>query len=271
MIAKVVPSANTFISHRVLPHISRIIASSSTRLNAASRGSHSAPPTMPAFEVPPAVDGLEPVSLWTFFAQLSSIPRPSKHEERVVEWLKAFAEARNFEWVQDAVGNIVIKRPGCGGGETAPPVIIQGHIDMVTEKNADTVHDFMVDPIQLLREGDWITADGTTLGADNGIGVCTALALLDLPASTAKLPPIEALFTVDEETGLTGAFGLDGSMLAGRVMLNLDTEEWPQVFIGCAGGGDTVMTVEVVEVEDAVDTITGVMMEIAVTGLKGTF
>ena len=167
-----------------------------------------------AAALPAALEGLEPANLWSLFAELSSIPRPSKHEERVIEWLKGFAADRKLECIQDGVGNLVIRRPGSGGGENAPPVIIQGHIDMVTEKNADTVHDFMVDPIRLVREGDWITADGTTLGADNGIGVCTALAVLNLP-SDAKLPPIEALFTIDEETGLTGAFGLDGSMLKG--------------------------------------------------------
>jgi dipeptidase D len=158
-----------------------------------------------------------------------------------VAWLKEFAEQRGLEWAEDSVGNLVIRRPGSGGGEAAAPVIIQGHVDMVTEANADSTHDFLKDPIRLLRDGDWVTADGTTLGADNGIGVCAALAVLDLPP-TARLPPIEALFTIDEETGLTGAFGLEGSMLRGRTMLNLDTEEWPEVFIGCAGGGDSVLT-----------------------------
>jgi dipeptidase D len=215
--------------------------------------------------LPAALEGLEPSNLWSLFAELSSIPRPSKHEEKVVDWLKAFAAERKLECVQDAVGNLVIRRPGSGGGENAPPVIIQGHIDMVTEKNSDTVHDFMADPIRLVREGDWITADGTTLGADNGIGVCTALAVLNLP-SDAKLPPIEALFTIDEETGLTGAFGLDGSMLKGRTMLNLDTEEWPEVFIGCAGGGDSVLTLNLAQEEAP---LSSTAFEISFIGLKG--
>lgn len=218
-----------------------------------------------ALALPAALEGLEPANLWSLFAELSSIPRPSKHEERVIEWLKAFAGDRKLECVQDAVGNLVIRRPGSGGGENAPPVIIQGHVDMVTEKNAETVHDFMADPIRLVRDGDWITADGTTLGADNGIGVCTALAVLNLP-SDAKLPPIEALFTIDEETGLTGAFGLDGSMLKGRTMLNLDTEEWPEVFIGCAGGGDTVLTLNLSQDEAPP---AAMAMEISFIGLKG--
>lgn len=218
-----------------------------------------------AVALPPALEGLEPANLWSLFAELSSIPRPSKHEERVIEWLKAFAADRKLDCVQDAVGNVVIRRPGSGGGENAPPVIIQGHVDMVTEKNADTVHDFMADPIRLVKDGDWITAEGTTLGADNGIGVCTALAVLNLP-SDAKLPPIEALFTIDEETGLTGAFGLDGSMLKGRIMLNLDTEEWPEVFIGCAGGGDSVLTLNLSQ-EEAPPT--AIAVEISFFSLKG--
>lgn len=166
----------------------------------------------------PALQGLEPQSLWYFFGELSKIPRPSKQEGLVLDWLKQFARERGLPWQQDAVGNIVIRRPGSHGGEKAPVVIIQNHIDMVTEKNSDKQHDFTKDPITLLRCGDFITADGTTLGADNGLGVCTALAVLDMPSS-ATLPPIEALFTVDEETGLTGAFELDGSMLTGRYML----------------------------------------------------
>lgn len=198
---------------------------------------------MPSGELPAALQGLQPEALWRFFGELSAIPRPSKHEGRVLDWLKGFAKERGLEWQQDSVGNIVIRRPGSGGGEAAPPVIVQGHVDMVTEKNADSAHDFMKDAIRLVRKDDWITADGTTLGSDNGIGVCAALALLDLP-QTEELPPLECLFTVDEETGLTGAFQLDGGMLQGRTMLNLDTEEWGDVFIGCAGGGDSVLRLE---------------------------
>jgi len=186
-----------------------------------------------------AVAALQPSQLFKFFAQLSEIPRPSKQEERVLSWLKEFAKARNLETKQDKVGNLVIRRPGSGGGEQAPTVVIQGHVDMVCEKNKDTVHDFTKDPIRLVVKGDWLHAQGTTLGADNGIGVCTALALLDMSPSTAKLPPLECLFTVDEETGLTGAFDIAPDMLEGRTMLNLDTEDWGEIFIGCAGGGDS--------------------------------
>ncbi|PSC67193.1 aminoacyl-histidine dipeptidase [Micractinium conductrix] len=198
---------------------------------------------MPSGELPAALQGLEPEALWRHFGELSKIPRPSKHEGRVLDWLKEFAEERDLQWKQDAVGNIVIYRPGSAGGEKAAPVIVQGHVDMVCEKNAEVAHDFMADPIKLVRKDDWITADGTTLGSDNGIGVCAALALLDLPA-TETLPPLECLFTIDEETGLTGAFELDGSMLRGRTLLNLDTEDWGDVFIGCAGGGDSILRLD---------------------------
>lgn len=214
-----------------------------------------------------AVEGLQPAALWSFFSHLSSIPRPSKHEHQVMDWIKQFATSRGLEWTQDAVGNLVVRRPGTAGGEGAPPVIIQGHVDMVTEKNADSSHNFFQDPITLVRDGDWLRANGTTLGADNGIGVATALALLDIdPNSGIKLPPLEALFTVDEETGLTGAFGLDGSMLRGRVLLNLDTEEWPEIFIGCAGGGDSVLTLNLPS-EKVLNTKHRI--EITVSGLKG--
>ena len=126
--------------------------------------------------------------------------------------LKKFAEDRGLEWRQDTVGNLVIYRKGSGGGESAPPVLIQGHVDMVCAKTAATVHNFFNDPIRLIRDGDWLRADGTTLGADNGIGVSAAMALLELPAA-AKLPPLECLFTVDEETGLTGAYSFDASLV----------------------------------------------------------
>ncbi|KAL3141936.1 hypothetical protein ABBQ32_004586 [Trebouxia sp. C0010 RCD-2024] len=186
------------------------------------------------------VQGLQPQALWDFFQALTQIPRPSKSEDKVIAYLQDFATKRKLEYKQDSVGNMVIKRPGSGGGESAPTVVIQGHIDMVCEKNNDVQHDFYKDPLKLMKHGDWLKAEGTTLGADNGIGVAAALALLDMPAS-AKLPPLEGLFTVDEETGLTGAFGLDGSLLTGRTLLNLDTEDWGEIFIGCAGGGDSIL------------------------------
>ena len=161
--------------------------------------------------------------------------------------------------------NLVVRRPGTGGGEGAPAVVIQGHVDIVCEKNSDTVHDFFTDPLKLRTDGPWLKATGTTLGSDNGIGVATALALLDLPA-TQKLPPLECLFTVDEETGLTGAFELDASMLTGRTMLNLDTEEWGALYVGCAGGGDSTLTLA----RDLEPAPAGLeALELRLTGLMG--
>ena len=194
-----------------------------------------------------------------------ALARPSKHEEQVLAWIKQYADARGLEWTEDAVRNLVVRRPGTGGGEGAPAVVIQGHVDVVTEKNSDTVHDFFTDPLKLRTDGPWLKATGTTLGSDNGIGVATALALLDLPA-TQKLPPLECLFTVDEETGLTGAFELDGSMLTGRTMLNLDTEEWGALYVGCAGGGDSTVTLA----RDLEPAPAGLeALELRLTGLMG--
>ncbi|CAL5222920.1 g5353 [Coccomyxa viridis] len=224
--------------------------------------------------------GLEPANVWGFFNELTKIPRPSKHEEKVLKWLKAFADERSLAWQQDAVGNLVIKRTGSGGGERAPAVVIQarqpllacyagaGHVDMVTEKNNDVNHDFFNDPLRLRSDGSWLKADGTTLGADNGIGVATALALLDLPNSVEyPLPPLECLFTVDEETGLTGAFDLDPSLLTGKTLLNLDTEDWGEIFIGCAGGGDSMITLPVQH--ESLDASSADAYTITVSGLMG--
>eukprot|EP00586_Coscinodiscus_wailesii_P013007 CAMPEP_0172497720 /NCGR_PEP_ID=MMETSP1066-20121228/104130_1 /TAXON_ID=671091 /ORGANISM="Coscinodiscus wailesii, Strain CCMP2513" /LENGTH=530 /DNA_ID=CAMNT_0013270651 /DNA_START=154 /DNA_END=1746 /DNA_ORIENTATION=+ len=201
-----------------------------------------------------AIADLEPQALWSQFATLSSIPRPSKQEEAVLSYIKSFADERNLQWKQDAVGNLVVFHPGCGQGKDAPAIIIQGHVDMVTEKNNDSQHNFETDPILLRRfqldNGEnWLGAKGTTLGADNGIGVAAALTLLDTPLNEgddhhAPLPPLEALFTVDEETGLTGAADLDATVLGltGKTMLNLDTEEFGELYVGCAGGGHTTIS-----------------------------
>ncbi|KAK9818925.1 hypothetical protein WJX74_001245 [Apatococcus lobatus] len=212
------------------------------------------------------VEALQPQPLWSLFKQLSEIPRPSKHEEQVLNFLKNFAKEHQLSYKQDDTGNLVILRPGSGGGESAPTIVIQGHVDMVTEKNSSVVHDFNKDPLKLVRNGDWLKADGTTLGADNGIGVCAALALLTSPP-TAKLPPLECLFTVDEETGLTGAFQLDGSIVTGRTMLNLDTEDWGEIFIGCAGGGDSLLTLPL---EQEPCSFAGQQpLQLTITGLMG--
>lgn len=187
-----------------------------------------------------AVAQLEPRALWSQFAALNAIPRPSKHEERVVEWVLTFGKSRGLETLQDEVGNVLIKKPATPGMESRTTVVLQSHLDMVCQKNNDTDFDFMTEGIRMLIDGDWVKADGTTLGADNGIGVATILALLD--SSDLQHPPLEALFTIDEETGMTGALGLKGGFLSGKILLNLDTEDDDEISIGCAGGVDVTST-----------------------------
>ena len=183
-----------------------------------------------------AIKGLSPAHLWNYFAGICAIPHRSKNEERLAKWLVDTAIAKGFETKTDEVGNIVVKIPATPGYEKAPGVVLQGHIDMVCEKNADKAHDFEKDPIELVREGDWITANGTTLGADNGIGVAAALAFMD--DKEAVHGPLELLCTIDEETGMTGAFNLQPNFLEGQYMLNLDSEEDGALYVGCAGGAD---------------------------------
>jgi len=184
------------------------------------------------------LEGLEPRHIWQHFDGIRKVPRPSKHEEKVVEHVLAWAKDRGFEVLRDQVGNLVIRVPATPGHESAPTVVLQGHLDMVCEKNTNVDFDFMNDPIQVEVEGDWVKAVGTTLGADNGIGVAAGMAIADDPEAVHG--PLELLMTLDEETGLTGAMGLDGSMLSGRIMINLDTEEDGAVYIGCAGGADSI-------------------------------
>ena len=182
---------------------------------------------------------LKPERLWFYFAEVLKIPRPSKKEEKIIQYLKDFGDKNNLETILDQAGNIVIRKPASKGLENAPSVCLQGHVDMVCEKDADVVHDFDKDPIQVYIEDGWLKARGTTLGADNGIAVATMLALLE--AKDIVHGPLECLFTIDEETGLTGAFGLDPNMLNSRILLNLDSEDDGEFFIGCAGGKDTVI------------------------------
>jgi dipeptidase D len=185
----------------------------------------------------PNLQGLEPAVLWRHFDQLRQIPRCSKHEERARAYILQVADDLGLESVMDDAGNVVVRKAASPGGADAPIVVLQGHLDMVCEKNADVVFDFDNDPLHLDLKGDLLYAQGTTLGADNGIGIATALAALESRDITHG--PIEALFTVDEETGLTGAFALGGDMLKGRLLLNLDSEDMGVITIGCAGGGGT--------------------------------
>jgi dipeptidase D len=186
-----------------------------------------------------SLHSLKPERLWYYFSEVLKIPRPSKKEEKIIEYLIQFGESHHLETILDDVGNVVIRKKGSPGLEKAPWVCLQGHVDMVCEKDADHDHDFEKDPIQTYIEDGWLKARGTTLGADNGIAVATMLALLE--ANEIIHGPMECLFTIDEETGLTGAFGLDPGMLKSRILLNLDSEDDGEFFIGCAGGKDTVI------------------------------
>ena len=177
---------------------------------------------------------LQPQKLWNFFYQITQIPRPSKKEEKILAYLVNFAKSRNLPFAQDNSGNLLIKKPATVGYESQPTVILQAHVDMVCEKNADSTHNFDTDPIEAYVDSDWVKAKGTTLGADNGVGIAMMLAILD--SDDLKHPALECLFTIDEETGLTGAYGLAKDFLSGSILINLDSEDDGEVFIGCAGG-----------------------------------
>ena len=178
----------------------------------------------------------EPKFLWNYFHNITQLPRPSKQEEKVREFILTEARKLNLKTDVDEVGNVIVFVPASPGYENHETVIIQNHMDMVTDATPDRNINFSTDPIVTLRDGEWLKADRTTLGADNGIGCAAALALMN--DSTVQHPPLELLFTIDEETGLKGAWGVDGSKLKGKKMLNLDTEEWGSLYIGCAGGID---------------------------------
>ena len=181
---------------------------------------------------------LEPKLVWGLFDEITKVPRPSKKEEKIGAYLVDFAKKHNLEYQCDAIGNVVIRKPASKGYENRPTVVLQAHTDMVCEKNSDKVFDFENEAIQTYIEDGWVKADGTTLGADDGIGIAAALALLI--DDSVEHPALEALFTVDEETGLTGAFNLGEGMVKGKYLINLDSEDEGEVFIGCAGGIDTL-------------------------------
>jgi dipeptidase D len=189
------------------------------------------------------VENLEPKLLWKRFEEISKIPRCSKHEDKIRQYLLDFAKQKRLKSKTDKSGNVVITKSASSGMQNKPTIILQSHMDMVCEKNSDVDHNFDKDPIKLKRDGDIITADGTTLGADDGIGVATTLAILE--NEELKHGPIEALFTVDEETGLTGAFALEKDMLTGKIMLNIDSEDFGVITVGCAGGGESKITLSI--------------------------
>ena len=182
------------------------------------------------------IQELEPKVVWKNFYALTQIPRPSKHEEKVIEYLYNWGKSHGFETVKDATGNIIIRVPATPGMENRKGVILQGHMDMVPQKTSDSPHDFLKDPIKAYVDGEWVTADRTTLGADNGIGVALGLSVLEDPS--VKHGPVEVLVTYDEETGMTGANSLEAGVLKGDILLNLDSEEEGELCVGCAGGLD---------------------------------
>ena len=184
------------------------------------------------------IKNLAPELVWNIFDQITKVPRPSKKEEKIRQWLVDFAKQHNIEYHLDATGNVLMRKPATPGYEDHQTIVMQGHIDMVCEKNSDVDHDFENDPIETIIDGDWVKANGTTLGADNGVGV--ALSLACLIDDSFQHGPLEALFTYDEETGMTGANAIEEGFMTGKVLINLDSETEGQIFIGCAGGMDTV-------------------------------
>lgn len=211
------------------------------------------------------IRNLEPNALWNFFSDLNEVPRASKKEEKVREFMIAFGNKLNLETIEDEIGNVIIKKPASEGMENKKTLILQSHLDMVHQKNNETDFDFDTQGIQMEIDGDWVRARGTTLGADNGIGVAAIMAIL--ASKDIKHPAVEALFTVDEETGMTGAQNLNGSLLDGKILLNLDTEEDDEIGIGCAGGVDVTAkrTFDLKEIN--LDDSYGI--KISISGLKG--
>ncbi|WP_282050926.1 aminoacyl-histidine dipeptidase [Maribacter aquivivus] len=210
------------------------------------------------------INKLEPTAVWKNFSKLNAVPRPSKKEERVISFMLEFGNALELETFSDAIGNVIIRKPATKGMEDKKMITLQSHLDMVHQKNADTVFDFDTQGIEMYVDEDWVKANGTTLGADNGMGVAAIMALLE--SVNIPHPALEALFTIDEETGMTGAFELKAGVLQGQILLNLDTEEDDEIDIGCAGGIDVTATRTYNEKDG---THGDVGLEITVKGLKG--
>jgi len=210
------------------------------------------------------IRNLEPKALWNKFADLNAVPRPSKKEDRVIAFMKEFGEQLGLETFEDEIRNVIIRKPATPGMENRKPIVMQSHLDMVHQKNNDTDFDFETQGIEMYVDGDWVRAHGTTLGADNGLGVATIMAILE--STDIPHPAIEALFTIDEETGMTGALNLKGGILKGEILLNLDTEEDDEIDIGCAGGVDVTATRRYREEETPEDSVA---YTITVKGLQG--
>lgn len=209
-----------------------------------------------------ALSNIEPQIIWKNFSKLNAVPRPSKKEEKVIAFIKGFGEDLGLETTVDEVGNVIIKKPSTAGMENRKSIVLQSHLDMVCQKNNDVNFDFETEGIKMEIDGDWVKAKGTTLGADNGLGVATIMSILE--SSDIPHPALEALFTIDEETGMTGAIGLKPGQLTGEILLNLDTEEDDEIDIGCAGGVDVTITQNY-----AVEAPKGQIVRIEVKGLQG--
>jgi dipeptidase D len=211
-----------------------------------------------------SITNLEPKLIWKHFYSLTQIPRPSKHEKAVIDFVVGFGKEQSLETIVDKVGNVIIRKPATPGMENRKGIILQGHLDMVPQKNSDKEHDFTKDPIEAFIDGEWVTANGTTLGADNGIGVAAAMAVLE--DKSLVHGPVEALFTIDEETGMTGAFNLQPNILKGDILINLDSEDEGELYVGCAGGMDANIKLAY---KDEPVPAGYTFFKLSVTGLKG--
>lgn len=210
------------------------------------------------------IKDLKPELIWQCFDEITKVPRPSCHEEQIREYLLDFAKKHGVSAKRDECGNVVMSKPATKGHENAPTIVLQSHMDMVCEKNSDVEHDFMKDPIQTYIDGDWVKAKGTTLGADNGIGMAAALAVMIDPS--LEHGPVEALFTINEEIGLEGAQNLGPDMLKGKMLLNLDSEDDGEIFVGCAGGIDTTA---IFKYRRSLSPENFIFMKVKVSGLLG--
>src|SRR5450759_788182 len=210
------------------------------------------------------IHSLKPKQLWNYFHEITQIPRPSKHEQNMIKYMKEFGKKHNLETIVDNVGNVIIRKPATKGMENRQGIIFQTHLDMVPQKNSDKKHDFEKDPIETIIDGEWVRANGTTLGADNGIGVAATMAVL--ASKDIAHGPIEALFTIDEETGMTGVFGLKKGLLKGDILMNLDSEDEGELYVGCAGGVDVNVTKDYIEEKSPKGMVA---FKIIAKGLKG--
>ena len=208
---------------------------------------------------------LKPAGVWKNFLAICEIPHPSGHLTEMTKYLSDFGEKLGLETMVDKAGNVIIRKPATPGMEDCIGVILQSHMDMVPQKNESTPHDFEKDPIKAYIDGEWVTAEGTTLGADNGIGMAAAMAVLE--SSDIKHGPVEALFTADEETGMYGAIGLEGKLLQGKILLNMDSEDEGELFVGCAGGVNMSAHFQYKDDQDVPEG--DIAMKLSLTGLKG--